>query len=574
MPRPATPRLRTTLGLLTGLLAGHGAAAQTAPAWTSAYATGVPMGATDTRIMDADGNVYEVGLFGSQVSLGYSSTGSSTTLSTKGGWDGYLAKYTPTGTLAWVHQFGSAGTDRANGVAVDAAGNVYVTGSFQHAIELDKGQTLDAGSYPGEKTFVARYDAQGTLSWARQSDTPPSYPINCPPGSMGESVSLDAEGNVVVTGGYISPDGISFGGQQLAPISNLTTPYVTFSVRLSAATGAVQTLRNVFYSDRATGAGVIYFPQLLNAPNGGQYIVTNYLMAPSFETGKSLPAPKSVQVLVARYNAAGQLEWARTFGGADYSFLGQAATDAAGNLYINGTFRESLHFASTNVTGGGDNDGFLVKYSPQGTEQWVQTVVSPEDDMLYGLYVDAGGNSYVTGAFSSQARVGSATLTSAGNKDVLVAAYSPQGQLRWVQQAGGPGQDWGMRVSASAQGRLRVFGQACYYLSFGPDFDPIQGDYVGFMAEIGITALAALPTQPARPLPQGMYPNPATDQVRLPGLPTGTRVQLLDALGRIAHETTVSAAAQVSVLGLAPGLYTLRATDKQGLQYAARLAVE
>jgi hypothetical protein len=51
-------------------------------------------------------------------------------------------------------------------------------------------------------------------------------------------------------------------------------------------------------------------------------------------------------------------------------------------------------------------------------------------------------------------------------------------------------------------------------------------------------------------------------------------VQVLDALGRVARETTVSAAAEVSVLGLAPGLYTLRATDKQGRQYAARLGVE
>ena len=60
----------------------------------------------------------------------------------------------------------------------------------------------------------------------------------------------------------------------------------------------------------------------------------------------------------------------------------------------------------------------------------------------------------------------------------------------------------------------------------------------------------------------------------MPGLPAGTGVQLLDALGRVARETTVSAAAQVSVLGLRPGLYTLRATDARGQQLSARLAVE
>jgi hypothetical protein len=50
-------------------------------------------------------------------------------------------------------------------------------------------------------------------------------------------------------------------------------------------------------------------------------------------------------------------------------------------------------------------------------------------------------------------------------------------------------------------------------------------------------------------------------------------MQLVDALGRVARDTHVAAAA-VSVRGLPPGLYTLRATDAHGCTYASRVAVE
>jgi hypothetical protein len=70
------------------------------------------------------------------------------------------------------------------------------------------------------------------------------------------------------------------------------------------------------------------------------------------------------------------------------------------------------------------------------------------------------------------------------------------------------------------------------------------------------------------------YPNPAHDQLHLPVLPAGSRVELIDALGRVTRTDLVSVTATVSVRGLAPGLYTIRATDAQGQLFAGKLMVE
>jgi hypothetical protein len=71
-----------------------------------------------------------------------------------------------------------------------------------------------------------------------------------------------------------------------------------------------------------------------------------------------------------------------------------------------------------------------------------------------------------------------------------------------------------------------------------------------------------------------VWPNPATSYVLITGLATGSAVQLIDALGRVACATTVSAVGEVSVSGLAPGFYILRATDAQGRPVTGRVVVE
>ncbi|WP_375378214.1 T9SS type A sorting domain-containing protein [Hymenobacter cellulosilyticus] len=92
-----------------------------------------------------------------------------------------------------------------------------------------------------------------------------------------------------------------------------------------------------------------------------------------------------------------------------------------------------------------------------------------------------------------------------------------------------------------------------------------------FLATLGTAVLATKALQPSA---LSLYPNPATNQVTLPGLAVGTRVQLLDAVGRTVHATTVDTNASISLRDVAPGWYVVRATNGQGGQYTGRLMVE
>ncbi|MDO7849936.1 T9SS type A sorting domain-containing protein [Hymenobacter sp. M29] len=560
--------------VLSSLAIASHAEAQTAPAWVSASNTGeyFPVNRGGLHMAtDPAGNVYEAGMFSVASNVGH------IYLRSKGSFDGYLGKYNPDGTAAWVRQFGSTGQDGADDVAFDAAGNVYVVGSFTHRIDLGNGQTLDAGTGPDRKIFIIKYDPNGNPLWAQQNDSYPGTLLpTCPPAAGCLGVQVDDAGHVNVTCTYDFATGFSFGG--LRPAAGLAT-YVdkVYMARFSAATGAPQALFPILYSTAANGSRLIYKQTLLNAPNGGTYLVANYVTAMNFGKGVTLPAPTSPDMMVVKYNAVGQPEWARAFGSPGWDEMTGAATDAAGNVYVSGSYRGALRFGTTTLPGAGDEDGYVVKYSPQGAPQWAQTMAGPGDDLFRGVCADPAGNVYATGGASPNAQLGTRAFTSAGRLDMVVAAYTPEGVLSWVQQAGGPDDDEGFGLGFTDQGRLRVYGYAGRGTAFGAVQSGVARSWTGVMAELPVSPQAAPPVATA-PSPDeepfGLYPNPATTEVHLAGIPAGARVQVLDALGRVVRETAVSAAFQVSVRGLAAGLYVLRATDGQGRQYAARVAVE
>ena len=81
-----------------------------------------------------------------------------------GTFDAFLAKYDPSGDLLWVRQLGTPSSDRCKGVAVDSAGNVYIGGSTYGSLGGPK------PSQPSD-VFLAKYSSSGALLWIRQLGT-------------------------------------------------------------------------------------------------------------------------------------------------------------------------------------------------------------------------------------------------------------------------------------------------------------------------------------------------------------------------------------------------------------------
>jgi hypothetical protein len=97
---------------------------------------------------------------------------------------------------------------------------------------------------------------------------------------------------------------------------------------------------------------------------------------------------------------------------------------------------------------------FVASYSADGEPQWIAQFGDPlEADRAYGLTVDADGSTVITGYTR-----GALDGANAGDKDVILAKLSPDGDRLWLKQFGGAGEDKAYAVTAAPDGTLYVAG--------------------------------------------------------------------------------------------------------------------
>jgi hypothetical protein len=116
--------------------------------------------------VDANDNIYIAGYFESTVDF---DPGPSTNehLSSRG-FDAYLSKFDSSGKYLWTRTWGGRGWDKANGIAFDSNGYIYVTGEFCSSVDFDTGPGTDlhdSNSY--NDIFLSKFDLDGNYIWSR-----------------------------------------------------------------------------------------------------------------------------------------------------------------------------------------------------------------------------------------------------------------------------------------------------------------------------------------------------------------------------------------------------------------------
>ncbi len=145
-----------------------------------------------TRALDYDGfgNLYLTGNFNSvTLPLG------STTLTNSGFYDMFLVKINSSANFIWARSGGGNDIDYGNSVAVDGAGNIYVSGGFASpVINFGSVPLINSGIF---NMYLVKYDSGGNLVWSKKSGGSGT--------DDGYDVTTDVSGNIFVTGYFTSP---------------------------------------------------------------------------------------------------------------------------------------------------------------------------------------------------------------------------------------------------------------------------------------------------------------------------------------------------------------------------------
>lgn len=200
--------------------------------------------------------------------------------------------------------------------------------------------------------------------------------------------------------------------------------------------------------------------------SGNVYTVGWYTSATITFGGTTLTNPGSFtgEMFVTKYDATGNVVWAKTFGGVDGEIGNGIAIDGSGNIYVTGWYTSSAMVMDTYTltnAGTASSDMFVAKIDPNGNTIWAKSGGGTGGDRGLGVAVDASGNVFVAGAFNSNSiSFGSGGLTNAGTNtsDVFIVKYNSGGNVQWAQSAGGSANDLAIGVAADSLGNAYITG--------------------------------------------------------------------------------------------------------------------
>jgi hypothetical protein len=387
--------------------------------------------------------------------------------------------------LQYSTYLGGSNDDGSSGIAVDSAGNAYVTGSTNSA-NFPTANAIQGTLFPSNGDVAGDYDVFVTKINAAGTALVYSTYLGGNTGEGGLAIALDSAGNAYITGFTRStnfptanPIDSTYGGGNDG-----------FVTKINAAGSAL------VYSTYLGGNGADFSNDIAVDSAGSAYLTgdtssTNFPSAngrdPTYNGGQD--------AFVTKINAGGTAFVYSTYlGGTEYEFGNGIAVDSAGNAYIAGRTR-SPNFPTFNAiqpTFAGDadagdtvviqtGDAFVTKLNAAGSALVYSTYLGGTvGDAGYGIALDSANNAYVTGRTNSPNFPTANAIDSTYNtrEDAFVTKINAAGTaLVYSNFLGGNDGDSGQDIAVDSAGNAYIAGDT--FSNNFPTVNPSQGTRAG-----------------------------------------------------------------------------------------------
>jgi len=405
--------------------------------------------------VDASGNIYSCGAFNG--TSDFDPGPGVYNLTSAGQEEIFVTKLDAAGNLIWAKQMGGAGREGSRNLAIDASGNVYITGAFNGTADFDPGAGIYSLSPVGNwDIFVLKLNSNGGFVWAHAFGGPTEE-------DRGLGIAVDATGNAYITGSFKGTVDFNPGSSTY----NLTADYIDAFVLKLKTDGSFDWAKKMggIYTDMGNSitvdaAGFVYTTGIFRGlncdydPGAGTAYLNTYGDSDGF---------------ILKLNSSGDFIWVKQFtsGAYDYSIGNSIAADATGNVYITGAFHGATDYdpgaGNTTIRSGGYSDGFLAKLNSNGQLVWAKQLGGCQiEDYGTSVAVDAQGNVYSTGIFQYIADFNPGTgvynLQSSGAIDGFMSKLNTNGDFVWAMHLGGAGNDYGWAVTLDAADNIYTAG--------------------------------------------------------------------------------------------------------------------
>jgi len=359
----------------------------------------------------------------------------------------------------------------AEAMALDASGNVYITGAINGTVDFDPGPgvyNVSCATWFSD-TYILKLDSAGNFVWVKM--------FHGTDYSTAFGIVLDANGNIYTTGKFNGT--IDFNPDSLINF-NVTTAgtYDIFVSKLDSA-------GNFIWAKKMGGPGNYNDSGLSIALDAsGNVYTTGWFMGtgdfdPDTSTIYNLISSGGEDVFVSKLDNSGNFVWAKKWGGVNYDESYSISVDASGFVYTTGDYGSTVDFDPgpgvynlTTTT----SSVFISKLDSSGNFVWAKAMTGGTSSGN-SMHLDANNNICSTGLFSGTVdfNPGSGTfnLATSGSFDIFISKLDSSGNFIWAKKAGGTGYDLGTSITTDDAGNVYTSGG----FSSTADFDPSTGIY-------------------------------------------------------------------------------------------------
>jgi hypothetical protein len=333
------------------------------------------------------------------------------TLTSAGDADAFLAKYSPQGDPIWSQRFGANFPDVINSIASDSQGNIIVTGFLQGILAI--GGTTITSFGTGIDVFLAKFSPNGANLWVKNF-----YNAGT---EYGNQVAVDKRNDDIVLIGYFNGY-INFGGGQMDS-SLLNTP----GGYIAKFTPVGSHIWSRGYGG-INGAATRFWSMALDL-NGDIAVSGDFPMQTDLGGGTVTGRSWGTDLFVAKYSGIdGAYRWTIPILGYQASVARPTSmsVDSQNNIVMAGSFQGTYDFRTQSLTSSpGVSDGMIAKFSSAGASVWAQSFHSSGASSANAVEIDSSNHPVVTGYFTGSANLGGVSVTSAGGTDLILLRLNP-----------------------------------------------------------------------------------------------------------------------------------------------------
>ena len=527
---------KTTLLLLGVCIAWMALAQQ--PGFVSAFTIGGPNGDRVDHAVYKHGKLYIAGSFDDSIDL---DPGSGTAwLVGNGRRDVFVGVYSSDSVFEMGFSIGGSNSDAGPSVDVDANGNIYLAGIFNHSsFDFDPSSGIvnkPIGQFT-QLAYLAKYSPSGALVWVNSYNSSTSY---------FRDISINQKDLIAVVGTF--QDSVDLNGGQGAP--NYLYGQVQEALFYTCDTNGLYRNHFAIYG----GAGVSGEEVVIDSQDS--IIVAGKLNRDTadFKPGADTfyLSGNSTDFFVAKYSSdLTQLGWAFNIGGNTREDVYDLAVNPNDSILVCGKFTDTVDFdpgTGVFLLNGhpSRDDAYAVMYGPDGSFVLAESWGTSSDDRAYGVGYDNNGALLATG-------------------NLMNNGYSVKGESggrAWtMDQQKGSGDIIGQRILNKGDGTFYIL------MNFEGAFTPLNDPAQKLLKEYGRFDIAILrygtPINPATHFLEypsvEVYPNPVSSQLTVTTSLKGEKfLSLRDVNGRLVFKQVYSNSnLQLNLGYLDAGMYIL-----------------